>query len=273
MKSLMVCAALAAVCASAGVARAGIIDYSIFKSRYATQTGAGSINAYAYQGVQRVVGDPSLNGTTAGEVKVTLPGGGERTLGLLFGGYFIDGAGGFSNDAELNAYLPAGDYTFSLTGGTLGDSVGTVSVPEVNSWINAPMIMNWSDVQSAQAGVALVVDVADAVVDPVFDDGGFSWTVRDLTAGTAISSFQTFGEPSQFEIDGALLIAGHTYQLELYHTGRITNGSADGALAEGIGFVSFDTVVEARFTVIPAPGAAGLLGAAALLAARRRRMN
>ncbi|MDX2018506.1 MAG: PEP-CTERM sorting domain-containing protein [Planctomycetota bacterium] len=273
MRTWSVRAAAAAVCALAGLAQASVSDYSNFKSRYTTQTGAGVLEAYVYQGIHRVVGGPSLNPTTAGDVKVTLPGGQERTLGLLFDGYFVAGAGGFTSEAALDGWMPAGDYTFSLTGGTLGDSSGTVSVPEVNLWASAPMIMNWNDVQSAQANTALVVDVAEAVVDPSINDGGFFWTVRNLTAGTAFSSFQSFGDPSQFEIDGALLIAGHEYLLELYYAARIPNGVADGVLSEGVGFTSFDTVVEARFTVVPAPGAMGLLGAGLLAAARRRRAN
>jgi hypothetical protein len=271
MKSLSVCAALAAVCASAGLAQATVFDYSNFKSRFATQTGTGVLSGYVYQGFQRVVG--ILDAASAGEVTVTTPSAEVRTMVELFPGYFAAFSAGLTSEAELDAWLPGGDYTFRLTGGTLGDSVGTVTVPETNLWTNAPMVLNWNDLQNAQAGVGLFVDISDFVVAPGTNDGGFFWTLRDLTAGTAQSFFQSFSDPSEFTIDGSLLIGGHNYSIDLLNSAKVNNGIADGALADGIGFVSFDTVVEARFTVVPAPGAAGLLGAAALLTARRRRAN
>lgn len=265
---------------SAGLAMAGglpaLNDYSIFKVRTATQTSdAPPAGVDGYFGVQRIT---SFNGGPAffGTATVSSPSTGSRAMSFLnpgdptlVGMYVFSST--FASEADLNAFLPADRYTFTITGGAYGDASAVLDVPQGNLWSSQPHIANYSALQGVSVGSPVKVSYDVAALDPGAVGGGVFWTVTGPGGVVVQGGFRGFGDPGTFTISEPLQ-QNATYTISLAFSARqFATEPGTGVLASAQGFVAFDSVTTATFTTAPTPGSVALLGVAGLAVLRRRR--
>lgn len=255
-----------------GHASAAISDFANFKVRMAEQTSAAPVTEFlSYFGNQRFFGS-DLTEENLGVALVSSEATGSRTLDPITGGQFaVAFLSTVGTEAELDAALPAGEYTFELDGGLFGPGSATLNQPETNLWSSVPCFTNWSELQGALPDLPLTVTYDTAVIDESIDRGGVFWSVRNISTDAIVASgFNKFAEPGVFTIDGGL--APNTeYEIFLDFSARIAQGFGSGALESVLGEVGFDTIVTIRFTTVPTPGALALLPLAGLVSLRRRR--
>ena len=251
-------------------------DYSIFKVRTATQTSdAPPAGVDGYYGVQRIT---SFNGGASffGTATVSSPSTGTRTMSFLdpgdptlIGMYVFSPL--FSNESDVNAFLPADRYTFNITGGAYGDASAVLDVPTSNPWSSQPYITNYSALQGVSIGSPLKVSYAQATLDPKAVGGGVFWTVTGPGGTVVEGGFRDFSDPGTFTITEPLL-QNTTYTIRLTFSARqFATEPGTGVLASAQGFVAFDSATTATFTTAPTPGSLALVGVAGVLALRRRR--
>ncbi len=259
----------------AGDPALGQVDsYGNTKDRYYHQVSAAqpaapvgySYNHYLFSW------EEDLSFANVGTVRVDRPDGGTVSYPASGGRFATFFGPWFGAEAELDAALPAGNYHFSMSGGSFGPQSGVVDQPDFNAWNDVPYVLNFDDVQAASPGQDLVVDFNDWTPDPrtTPDRSPIFWELFNRSANeSVIGGFLFPGDESEFTIPGALL-APATYELSIIFSARIEEFPAGFGAA--LGTTAFDTTTRLDFVVTPEPsGLVGLLSLVGILTAARRR--
>lgn len=213
-----------------------------------------------------------LTAATLGLAQV-LPLGGGPTRTLTPAGTQASAVENYASVAALNAAVPAGDYVFSISGGTLGDGSLTLVQP-APAFPAVPAFTNFASLPVADPSAPLTLTFTPFTLPSGALGGGISIFIAN--AATNAEVFSAFPSTA---LDSVLVPAG-TLQFGVeYRTTIIFATFAFPLTLDGSG--ALENVVDVRadwvsstsgtFRLVPAPGAAAALGLGALAAARRRR--
>jgi hypothetical protein len=208
---------------------------------------------------------------TAGATQAGLDGSGISFTQMMVGGGYVDfenPEGGYADFLVQADPLPGSHLDASASHPDFGSLAAGISFGSFNNGV--ALFSFWSDLDAVPFGDLPYADIA-------FAGSRISFTTTVPVLVTLIGSVQAtetgvgfFELYADDDIDGEFFTPGDNpvvFQLEL------GPGSYDLAMGAAVlalgGFGSFEGTLA--ISVIPAPGAAALLGAAGLLARRRRR--
>ncbi len=198
-----------------------------------------------------------------------------QALGAQPGPALIYQPSSYSTLAALNAAYPVGAYSFSIGGGTQPSQTDTINYRvAADSNVAQLTAASYNAVQSAKAGQALAIDLAEAMAPSGNATSSFVFlTLYDISSGfsVAYSTVAPDISDTSFLVPGGILKAGDQYELDTNFSDRIGGTDGNGVSTT----IFFDTHTDVLFTASAAPEPAAwalmLAGVAGLGGALRRR--
>lgn len=246
-------------------ASAQVTDYRLFKEAYYSQSGPGTptLDFWAM--------DANIQASSdyATDIRLTLP-----SPGAPIDDVVADGAWEifefFSTQAELDAAYPDGSYTYAISGGVGGAQTAQLTMPTGFLPDVVPQIddSTWSTLATTDGSTPISIGWNAFAPHPLAANARVRLFLHDLTSDDFVTLGNSLApDTSSYELVAGTLTAGHAYELILIFSNAIRTENAGFGTATSL--VDANRSVTARFSVVPEPGTAMLLGLGLLgLAAR-----
>ncbi len=252
----------------AGEAAAQVTNYRLFKEAYYSQTGADTVSLDFWAGVANV----QAGSEDATNIRLTPP-----APAAAFDDAIVDGAWEFFSEfptqAALDAAFPDGTYRYEISGGVLGTQLAELTMPAGFLPDEVPQFdaATYSALTTSDGSSPVSLAWNDFSPHPLAANARVRLFLHDLTS----NDFMTLGSnlapnTSSYGLVAGTLTAGHAYDLILIFSNAIRTANAGFGSANSL--VDANRSVNLRFTVVPEPGTALLmgLGLGGLAAAGRR---